>query len=166
MNTSTTIKIVDFSPSQFGGSVSNQTRDRGPRSFPAFISEWESNRPNILLDTRPASKITLVDFEDFRQRARETGTLPEGWDSGNAGPMSEVAIRNAIRLIDLLESARISPSRVVPTCDDSILIRYQMHTQTVEWEFFSQGDNVRAQIAPDGEESYLEIPADQISQYI
>jgi hypothetical protein len=155
--------IPNFSPTPFSsasGSGSNQSRDRGPRSFPGQIIEWKTSSPSSVA----ASDVTLIDYEEYRQRIRETASLPHGWDSGNAGPMSEEAIQNAIRLLDLLESARISPSRVVPTCDDSILIRYPMHDLTIEWEFFSQGDNVRVQIAPSGEETYLEIPADQISQ--
>jgi hypothetical protein len=145
----------------------NQAVDRGPRrSFPGQIIEWRIQQPSSV-EVSNSSRIRLIDFELLRQTVRDSAHLPQGWDSGNAGPMSDVAIQNAIRLLDLLESARISPSRVIPTCDDSILIRYQIHDDTIEWEFFSEGDNVRVQIEPSGEESYLEIPADQISrQYI
>jgi hypothetical protein len=80
--------------------------------------------------------------------------------------MSTEAIQNAISLVNALESARISPSTIIPTCDDSILIRYHIYNQTIEWEFFCEGDNVRVQIEPDGAKSYLEVSADQIGDHI
>jgi hypothetical protein len=145
-----------------------QRFDRGPRrfSFPAQIIEWRSEQTNPVEASNTSSGITFVNFDFLRQAVMETADLPQGWDSGNAGPMSPAAIQHAIWLLNALEAARISPSRVIPTCDDSILIRYHFHDETIEWEFFSEGDNVRVRIEASGERSYLEIPADQIAQYI
>jgi len=138
--------------------------DYGPRSIPSQILESWIEKGSIT-DTA-ASRSTFVDFGALRQRIRDTAGLPPGWDSGIAGPMSTEAIQNAISLVNALESARISPSKVIPTCDDSILIRYHLHNQTIEWEFFCDGDNVRVQIEPDGTKSYSEVRADQIGDYI
>jgi hypothetical protein len=143
---------------------SQPERERGPRSFAAQSGEWSGERPNST--TKAASQGTFVDFNLLRYRVLETADLPQGWNSADSGPMSPTAIQHAIWLLDGLEAARIFPTRVIPTCDDSILIRYALHDQTIEWEFFSQGDNIRVQIEPTGEKSYLEIAADQISQHI
>jgi hypothetical protein len=138
--------------------------DYGPRSIPSQILESSIGRLSSNTDT--ASRSIFVDFGALRQRIRDTASLPLGWDLGSAGPMSTEAIQNAISLVNALESARISPPKVIPTCDDSILIRYHLHNQIIEWEFFCDGDNVRVQIEPDGAKSYLEIRADQIGDYI
>jgi hypothetical protein len=143
---------------------SRAERDRGPRSFAAQSGQWSINRAEPA--TKTGSTGFIVDFDLLRYKVLETAALPKGWDSGNAGPMSADAIQHALWLLDGLEAARISPTRVIPTCDDSILIRYPLHDQTIEWEFFSEGDNIRVQIEPTGEKSYLEIPADQIRQHI
>jgi hypothetical protein len=138
--------------------------DYGPRSLTNLIREsWTEN---AVPTTNTGSRSMFVDFDAFRQKIRDTANLPQGWDSGSAGPISNEAIQNAISLLDALESARISPSRIIPTCDDSILIRYPIHNQTIEWEFFCEGDNVRVQIEPNGSKSYLEVSADQISDHI
>ena len=145
-----------------------QRFDRGPRrfSFPGQIIEWRSEQTNPVEASNASSGITFVNFDFLRQTVMETADLPKGWDSGNAGPMSPAAIQHAIWLLNALEAARISPSSVIPTCDDSILIRYPFNHGTIEWEFFSEGDNIRVRIEPSGEKSYLEIPDDQIAQYI
>lgn len=140
-------------------------RDRGPRrSLPSKVVKWLSDQDRSVTGT--ASKVTFVDFIALKQRVKDTLHLPHGWDSGEAGPMSPTAVHHAILLLDALESTKIWPSRVVPTCDDSILIRYSMYDQTIEWEFFSQGDNVRVQIDSAGEKSYLEVSVDEISTHI
>jgi hypothetical protein len=141
-----------------------QPRDRGPRSISNQVIESWINKADSVIEA--ASRITFVDFDALRQRIRDTANLMPGWDSGSAGPMSGEAIEHALSLLNALESARIPPSRVIPTCDDSILVRYHIHNQTIEWEFFSEGDNVRVQIEPDGTKSYLEVNADQISDHI
>jgi hypothetical protein len=145
-----------------------QRFDRGPRRFslPAQFIEWRSEQTNPVEASNTSSGITFVNFDFLRQAVMETADLPQGWDSGNAGPMSADAIQHAIWLLNGLEDARISPTRVIPTCDDSILIRYPFHDQTIEWEFFSESDCIRVQIEPTGAKSYLEIPADQIRQHI
>jgi hypothetical protein len=136
--------------------------DHGPRSIPSHIIEsWIEKAVAV---TSTASQSTFVDFDALRRSIRDTANLPHGWDSGSAGPMSNEAVQNAISLLNALESARISPSRIIPTCDDSILIRYPIHNQTIEWEFFCDGDNVRVQIEPNGSKSYLEVSADQITR--
>ena len=138
--------------------------DYGPRSLTNLIRQsWTENASAT---TNAASRSTFVDFDALRRKIRDTANLPHGWDSGSAEPMSNEAVQNAISLLDALESARISPSRIIPTCDDSILIRYQIHNQTIEWEFFFDGDNVRVQIEPNGSKSYLEVSADQIRDRI
>lgn len=140
--------------------------DRGPRrTFPGQVIRWRTEDANPV-EIGNASEIRLMFFDILREQVMETAYLPPGWDSRNAGPMSAEAIQNAIRLLDSLESARISPETVIPTCDDSILIRYALFNQTIEWEFFSAGDNVRAQIEPGGETSYVEVAAAEISQYV
>jgi hypothetical protein len=138
--------------------------DPGPRSFAAQIREWSTDRTASITET--ASHGTFIDFDTLQYSVLETADLPQGWDSGNAGPMSPDAIQHALWLLQSLKNARIFPTRVIPTCDNSILIRYPMHDQTIEWEFFSQGDNIRVQIEATGEKSYLEVPADQIRQHI
>jgi hypothetical protein len=143
---------------------SRAERDRGPRSFGGQIGEWSTDRGDSV--TKTGSQGIFVNFDVLRYKVLETADLPQGWDSGNAGPMSPQAIQHAIWLLNALEAARISPTRVIPTCDDSILIRYPFHDQTIEWEFFSEGDNIRVQIESNGEKSYLEVPADQIRQHI
>lgn len=136
-------------------------RDSGPRrSFPSKIIKWLSDRDRSVTGT--ASKITFVDFIALKQQVKDTLFLARGWDSGEAGPMSPTAVHHAILLLDALESAKIWPSRVIPTCDDSILIRYPLHDKTIEWEFFSEGDNVRVQIEPTGQKSYMEVPSREI----
>jgi hypothetical protein len=138
--------------------------DYGPRSLTNLIRE--SRIENAAETSNTASSSTFVDFDALRRKIRDTANLPHGWDSGSAGPMSNQAIQNAISLLNALESARISPSRIIPTCDDSVLIRYPIQNQTIEWEFFCDGDNVRVQIEPNGSKSYLEVSADQISDQI
>jgi hypothetical protein len=138
--------------------------DHGPRSIPSRILEfWIENFSPV---TGTASRSTFVDIGALRQRIKDTANLPLGWDSGSAGPMSNEAIQNAISLVKALESARILPSTIIPTCDDSLLIRYHLHNQTIEWEFFCDGDNVRVQIEPDGAKSYLEVRPDEIGDHI
>jgi hypothetical protein len=96
--------------------------DHGPRSIPSRILEfWIENFSPV---TGTASRSTFVDFGALRQRIKDTANLPLGWDSGSAGPMSNEAIQNAISLVKALESAPILPSTIIPTCDDSLLIRY------------------------------------------
>jgi len=128
--------------------------DVGPRSRTNLLSESWSEEAISSTDTTLRS--TFVDFDALRQKVRDTANLPRGWDSGSAGPMSNQAVQNAISLLDALESVRISPSIVIPTCDDSILIRYPIHNQTIEWEFFCEGDNVRVQVEASGIKAYLE----------
>jgi len=136
----------------------------GPRSLAAYIPKVSAiSLPSSTMTTRLLD-VKIIDFDSLRRRVREAARLSQGWDTYDAQPISYAAIKNAIDLLNLLEAKRIIPSAVLPTCDDSVLIRYKMAHQTIEWELFSNGDNVRVQIEPNGDKKYIEVAAREIPQ--
>ncbi|MGA8477712.1 MAG: hypothetical protein WB696_07110 [Chthoniobacterales bacterium] len=102
------------------------------------------------------------EYEDLRERIRSYGALPQGWDSYRAGPILAVGINNAITAINRLQELSIKPLRIAPTSDGSVLIRYARDERKFEWEFFSDGDNLRAEIDEAGNETCLEVSAGDI----
>jgi hypothetical protein len=105
---------------------------------------------------------------------------PSDWDSYGAGPMSAIAIDNAIKLVDERERLGCSVEAVLPTCDESILIRYARDGKghkwefsgdggiaKVDWEFFNDGDNVRVIMTHEGKDrEYREVRANEIQGHL
>jgi hypothetical protein len=138
---------------------------------------WDSNVPSawyVFTGEQPrvpsaAQQYVIAlasEFEAIRDQVRYCGDLPYGWDSYRAGPMSPVAIQNALLAVDSLEKLGVKPSRVAPTSDGSILIRYFREGRRFEWEFYSDGENLRVEIDQCGNETYLEVSSDEISQLL
>jgi hypothetical protein len=66
--------------------------------------------------------------------------LPKNWDSFGAGPISEIAIRNARQAVDELRQAGIVIDRIAPTPDDSVLMETIAEGASVLIEFFGTGE--------------------------
>jgi len=124
------------------------------------------DQPRVPSSAQSYSLALASEFEDVRDQIRCFGDLPGGWDSYRAGPMSSVAIENALVAVNRLQEFGIKPSRVAPTSDGSILIRYLREETKFEWEFYSDGENLRIEIDQHGNEAYREVPPDEIPNLV
>jgi len=134
----------------------------GPRS----LSNFHLDEPHVPAAAVQFSFDSVSRFELLRRQIKSFANLPQGWDSYRARPLSAEAITNAFAVLEQMEECGIVPSRVAPTCDNSILLRYSQFGTRVEWEFFSDGESLRVAINDSGEENILEVPSSRIGRII
>ena len=103
-------------------------------------------------------------FTELRNEIRSFQYLPMGWDTYKARPLSVAAINNALTLLDRLEEAEIIPDLVLPTSDDSIYFRFTKGQQIFEYELFSDGENVKIKINPNGRHEYFDLISDELTK--
>lgn len=80
--------------------------------------------------------------------------LPENWDSFGSGPISELAIKNAKASWTALQTSGITPDRISPTPDDSVLFELKRESQAVLMEFFGTGDIAVVSVEGETEKLY------------
>jgi hypothetical protein len=105
-----------------------------------------------------------TEFAKFRRQIYSFQFLALGWDTYKARPLTSTAVNNALNLLDRLEEARISPDLVLPTSDDSIYFRFTKGLEVFEYELFSDGENVKIKIHPNGRHEYFEVSSGDLRQ--
>jgi hypothetical protein len=104
-----------------------------------------------------------ADFARFREQIRSFEHLPERWDTYNAKPLSRIAVRNALNLLDRLEEASIVPDMVLPTSDNSIFIRFKNGDHIFEYELFSDGESAKVKIDSKGRHEYSDVSIEELN---
>lgn len=102
-------------------------------------------------------------FEQLREKVAAFGHLPHNWDSYGAAPIGSVAVFRAFMLLTQLEQKNLCPDVILPTSDESILIRFTNKEQVIqEWEFFSDGQIGKLVIDAAGNHAYSDVPIDEL----
>jgi hypothetical protein len=75
----------------------------------------------------------------FRSQIQAIARLPKGWDSYDAKAPSKIACEHALTLLENLEAEGIKPTRIAPTSDESVLVRFATDSKLFECDFYSDG---------------------------
>ncbi len=108
-------------------------------------------------------------FEMLRKRIAGFGHLEKGWDTYGAEAPSDLAIANALRVLDELEQideGDASLEWAVPTGDESILLQYMIDDTIYHWEFDSDGDIAVMEKPLEGEPVYLDVDLPDIAEVL
>lgn len=81
-----------------------------------------------------------VFWHSLEKRVANFTKLEKGWDSYNAQPPSQIAVKNTLAFLQLLKMLGLKPDWVEPTSDDSIMLEVKVGGLLQEWDFYSDGD--------------------------
>jgi hypothetical protein len=101
-------------------------------------------------------------FESLRFRVSSFASLRPGWDSYLALAPSMLAVRTARQFLGKLEIEDLLPNAVIPTSDESILIRYVRSGVTYRWEFYSDGEIAYSKERDGGAREYFDVASNDI----
>jgi serine/threonine protein kinase len=111
-------------------------------------------KAGIDLEARPSQ---LEHYEKFRREVQSFFNLSKGWDSYEAEPPSQTAVKNAADFIDVVERQAFKIDWVAPTTDDSVMVTLQTPAGTQEWDFYSDGDIAVTILEASGKKRFLDV---------
>lgn len=79
-------------------------------------------------------------FELARKQLGELTTLGPDWDSYGAEPPNETAVDAAERILELLRTMSIPPTRVVASSEGGVAICFAEEDRYADFECFNDGD--------------------------
>jgi len=131
---------------------------------PELIEDWVSASSSETRQSKSnaygilAGQFDPNPYDLLRDEIRGFADLPVGWDSYGAHPPSAAAIQRALDFLGVIEEFDFQPEWVVPTSDESILLRFPTDDGVQEWEFHSTGQ-VSAMIQDEaGDKVYVDVP--------
>jgi hypothetical protein len=109
--------------------------------------------------------LAQLQFSNLRAEIRTFSELPRNWDSFGSEPISEQAINNALGALERMYARSLSPDRVDPSSDESIIFEIRRDDKTLLLEFFSNGEiaGLRKQ---GSQRNAFDLSADELDQFI
>ena len=96
-------------------------------------------------------------FTEARQQLEATESLLQGWDSYGAEPPNDVARTVAAQILDVLESAPLSPTRLAPSVEGGIAVSFVKGSNRAMIEIYNTGQIAAATYSDEGEPAVWEL---------
>lgn len=96
-------------------------------------------------------------FTEARQRLNETASLARGWDTYDAESPNIVARTRAAKILDVLETASLPPTRLTPTVEGGIAVSFLAGANRAVIEIYNSGEIAAATYSDEGEPTVWEL---------
>ena len=134
-----------------------------------YPGNWLERSSENAVDLTPPRDIRAYiaeqEFERLKKEIRKFGELPSNWDSFGSEPISEQAVQNALEALGKMYARNLSPNRVDPSSDESIIFELQRNNKTLLFEFFSDGE-IAALRKEGTEKTAFDLSASELDQFI
>lgn len=106
---------------------------------------------------RSAFWLSKARFAEARQRLNATASLAHGWDTYGAESPNDVARTGAAKILDVLESASLPPTRLTPTVEGGIAVSFVEGSNRAVIEIYNTGEIAAATYSDEGEPAVWEL---------
>jgi hypothetical protein len=159
-----TTTIIGFSRIPMGAEAL-----QGLETSVSYPGNWLERTSENAVDLTPPRDIRAYvaqqEFVRLKTEIRKFGELPSDWDSFGSGPISEQAVKNALEALDKMYAHNLSPDRVDPSSDESIIFELRRTDKTLLLEFFSDGE-IAALRKEGTERTAFDLSASELDQFI
>ncbi len=102
-------------------------------------------------------------FSDFREQLNLMASLGHGWDSQGAAPPNANARTVVKRILGLLETASLPPTRLTPTVEGGIALSFVEDSSRAVIEVYNTGEIAAATYSDQGEPAVWEFDPNEVA---
>lgn len=124
----------------------------------AITSEtYASAFPSLEPIYSSAFLLSKARFAEARERLNETASLARGWDTYDAESPNAVARTRAEKILNVLETATLPPTRLTPTVEGGIALSFVAGANRAVIEIYNSGEIAAANYSDEGEPAVWEL---------